>query len=269
MIEYCGIDINDENIYYCSPESLNHHRFNGSKLEKDEKSTIEELSTSNAEFKKVNSFLVNEIDELKKENDFLKVELIKLHMNDSFTSESSICNHNQYYSTASNNTKNENNYISTVGNIINGIDSSRGSPKNNQTNVVLQTKCSNINNDTEISDDYKTPNRILNNLKQSSNSSASSSSWSISSTSTTSSSSLSSNKASQLIRKPLNCNIINKISEKKSVKIDLSCYIDNDEDEGEYEYYDSFVNKNVEDTDDEFDLNNSHNHMLPPSEFTF
>ncbi len=67
LIEYCGIDINDENVYYCSPESLNRQRLNGSKLEKDEKSIIEELSTTNAEFKKVNSFLVNEIEQLKKE----------------------------------------------------------------------------------------------------------------------------------------------------------------------------------------------------------
>ena len=272
LIEYCGIDINDENVYYCSPESLNRQRLNGSKLEKDEKSIIEELSTTNAEFKKVNSFLVNEIEQLKKENDFLKVELIKLHMNDSLTSDSSIYEHNQDLNSTASNATNENSYTSTASSSISSNDSTRCSPINNQPNVLLQGKCSNINSEAEISSDFKTPNRILKNLnKQSSTSSASSSSWSISSASTTSTSSLSSHKASQLNRNTIKSNIINKISEKKPAKIDLSRYIndEDDDDEGDHDYDDSFVNKNVGDTDDEFDLNSSSNHLLPPKEFTF
>lgn len=50
---------------------------------KDNKSIIEELSTTNGEFKKVNEFLITEIEQLKRENDFLKVELLKMHMSDS------------------------------------------------------------------------------------------------------------------------------------------------------------------------------------------
>ena len=65
-----------------------------SKLYKDDKSIIEELSTTNGEFKKVNEFLINEIEQLKKENDFLKVELLKIHMNDSCNDLSSSDNAN-------------------------------------------------------------------------------------------------------------------------------------------------------------------------------
>lgn len=52
----------------------------GSKLLKDERSVIEELVTTNKEYRKVNTFLVNEIELLKQENEQLKVELLKLNM---------------------------------------------------------------------------------------------------------------------------------------------------------------------------------------------
>lgn len=67
------------------PNSSHNHQTkfrHGSKLSKDEKCVLEELSTSNAEFKKVNAYLANEIEELKKENEFLKVELIKAKLSD-------------------------------------------------------------------------------------------------------------------------------------------------------------------------------------------
>jgi hypothetical protein len=51
--------------------------YRGSKLTKDDKSLIEELTTTNLEFKKVNLFLINEIESLRKENLFLKSELLK------------------------------------------------------------------------------------------------------------------------------------------------------------------------------------------------
>lgn len=60
------------------------------KLDKDESSIIEELSTTNAEYKKVNSYLVSEIEQLKRENDLLKIELIKVHMSDSLSSSDSL-----------------------------------------------------------------------------------------------------------------------------------------------------------------------------------
>ncbi len=49
----------------------------GSKLLKDDKSVIEELTTARNEFKKVNRFLIDEIESLKNENVFLKSELSK------------------------------------------------------------------------------------------------------------------------------------------------------------------------------------------------
>ena len=58
---------------------------------KDERSVIEELVTTNREYKKVNTFLVNEIEQLKQENEQLKVELLKLNMSsgrESMTSDS-------------------------------------------------------------------------------------------------------------------------------------------------------------------------------------
>lgn len=62
------------------------------KLDKDESSIIEELSTTNAEYKKVNSHLASEIEQLKRENDLLKIELIKVHMSDSLSSSDSLDN---------------------------------------------------------------------------------------------------------------------------------------------------------------------------------
>jgi hypothetical protein len=249
-------------------------------LDKNEKIIIEELSTTNAEFKKVNSFLVNEIEQLKKENDFLKVELIKLHMNDSLTSnESSICNDlnstasSSSSSTQNSSTNNENSYTSSSSS--SGCESARSSPSVTSvttTNSVLKSKCSNINSDNvrklnsyveQFNNEYKTPNNNNNNKKHSassSSSSASSSSWSISSNSI----SHSNNKTSQLIKNSLNNDNTNIIDENKSIKIDLSRYInDDDDDDDENDYDRSFVNKN--DTDDEFDLSNG----LPPNEFTF
>lgn len=49
------------------------------KLVKSSDSVIEELTTTNSEYRKVNTFLVDEIEQLKNENDYLKVELLKIH----------------------------------------------------------------------------------------------------------------------------------------------------------------------------------------------
>lgn len=53
----------------------------GLKLLKDDKSVIEELTTARNEFKKVNQFLIDEIESLKNENIYLKSELSKYVLN--------------------------------------------------------------------------------------------------------------------------------------------------------------------------------------------
>jgi hypothetical protein len=61
----------------------------GAKLLKDDKSVIEELTTARNEFKKVNQFLIDEIESLKKENVYLKSELSRYVLCSSQTSSSS------------------------------------------------------------------------------------------------------------------------------------------------------------------------------------
>lgn len=51
---------------------------NGTKLHKDDKSIIEELQVTNTEYKKLNSFLIDEISQLKHENSYLKEEMKRL-----------------------------------------------------------------------------------------------------------------------------------------------------------------------------------------------
>jgi tetratricopeptide (TPR) repeat protein len=51
---------------------------NGTKLHKDDKSIIEELKVTNTEYKKLNSFLIDEISQLKHENSYLKEEMKQL-----------------------------------------------------------------------------------------------------------------------------------------------------------------------------------------------
>lgn len=102
---------------------------NASKLNKDDKSIIEELSTTNGEYKKVNEFLINEIEQLKKENDFLKVELLKIHMNDSLNDLSSSDNAN------SSSISNSSSSILTTNSNLNGSSSS----SNDVSNESLDT----------------------------------------------------------------------------------------------------------------------------------
>ena len=53
------------------------------KIEKDDKISFEELSDTNTEYKKINTFLIEEIEDLKRENEFLKSELLKIHASSS------------------------------------------------------------------------------------------------------------------------------------------------------------------------------------------
>lgn len=81
---------NESVLFQNSSKSIPIAQFNhASKVTKNDKLMIEELSTTNGEYKKVNEFLINEIELLKKENDFLKVELLKIHLNDSLNDLSS------------------------------------------------------------------------------------------------------------------------------------------------------------------------------------
>lgn len=200
------------------------------KLNKDEKSLIEELATTNAEYKKVNSYLADEIEQLKRENDLLKVELIKIHMSDSLTSSDS---------SASSVNPNDPN-----------LNSSTPKHLHNIRNLdVLRSKyvlnCS--DNSMHTVPCYNSSTQHI----SSGNSSASSSSWSISN----------SNQNSSQIHKRKETQTKAAINEFKS--IDLSKYIDNDDDEDESEFVDNYEHYyNHTDEDSDVSINN------PPLEFT-
>lgn len=207
IIEYC---FNNDNVTINTKQNQDAMLIHGrKKLDKDDKSIIEELSTTNAEYKKVNSFLADEIAQLKRENDQLKVELIKVHMSDSLTSSDS-----------------------SVGSIEPQAASS--TPKQSelhQINNSLHTEsCFNVQNNHTIS---------------SGESSTSSSSWSISTNSANS---------SHIKESPATSD-----SNKTNQSIDLSRYIDDDNDD-DY-FHDSYQNNTDEDS-----YESSVNH--PPFEFT-
>ena len=257
IIEYCFNDQTDKQPD--SPGSVEsdsmfvHGR---KKLDKDEKSIIEELSTTNAEYKKVNTYLANEIEQLKQENDFLKIELIKLHMSDSLTSSDS--------SMGSGVVNNENRevYHSSSTPISQKIQqsvslSSLAAVRSMQVLGAAFINCSNTDNSM-----HTVPYGHVSSGKQhklgeqrmsSASSSASSSSWSISTSSHPSSS-----------QKPAAIP-----SNYYKNTIDLSKYMDDDDDgDGDkdeenvpnqyYNEYDLYQN-----TDDDSDLS-AHN---PPLEF--
>lgn len=192
------------------------------KLDKDEKSIIEELATTNAEYKKVNSYLADEIEQLKRENDLLKVELIKVHMSDSLTSSDS---------SASSVNTNDQNLNSSTPKQLHNIRSN--------TNNKYGLNCS--DNSMHTVPCFNSSNQHI----SSGNSSASSSSWSISN------SSHKQQKKTQTI------------NEFKS--IDLSKYIDNDDDEDESEFvdnYEHYLHHHHTDEESDVSINN------PPLEFT-
>lgn len=166
------------------------------KLDKDDKALIEELATTNAEYKKVNSYLADEIEQLKRENDQLKVELVKVHMSDSLTSSDSSASLNTNHQT----------------------DLSSSTPKNIRNLEVLRSKLS-----LNCSDNSMHTVPCFNTTQISSgSSSASSSSWSISQSSQATNSSQGSGTKDRMAHKGF----------EKFKSIDLSKYIDNeDEDE--------------------------------------
>jgi hypothetical protein len=85
IIEYC---YNSDQVTFVRAEHKNEHKTESmfvqgrKKLDKDDQLKIEELSTTNAAYKKVNSLLAGEIEQLKRENDLLKMRLVKVHMSD-------------------------------------------------------------------------------------------------------------------------------------------------------------------------------------------
>lgn len=251
----CSIDSTSS----CSSSSVAYKR--GLKLDKDEKSIIEELSTTNAEYKNINIFLINEIEQLKRENDYLKVELLKMHMSDSL------------------NTNVDPDNIENIENIM--FDN---------TTVLNNGACSK----TTIKDQSSSPKSLKDNSNSinSNNENAGGKSGSIStstsssnnnSNSTSSSLSCSSNTKSNVEQNddyrssPLQiCN------NKKNRQIDLSKYLDNDDDDDdddEDEDDDLFPNNHT-DLDESSDfssiqnittnssnLSSNTNKSLPPQEF--
>jgi hypothetical protein len=134
----------------------------GLKLNKDEKAVIEELSTTNVEYKKVNTFLINEIEKLKKENDFLKVELLKIHMTESFISPvtNKVTVDSSNLSTVPRTEENVKNLapsISPQG--LNTIDSTQSSPtntvsssSNSSSSIIASSQTSNTTNSSSLND---------------------------------------------------------------------------------------------------------------------
>lgn len=227
IIEYCFN--NSDNITKGSTAQGQHNEYTEleamfihgrKKLDKDDKSIIEELATTNAEYKKVNSYLADEIEQLKRENDLLKVELIKIHMSDSLTSNDSATN--QIDLSASTPKSSIRSLEGLSSKLLNCSDSSMHSAGQCYNMTQISSACS----------------------------SASSSSWSISQSSQATNSSHGSSGCDN--------QAVNKIQQVKS--IDLSKYID---DEEEDEFHDQY----------EFDLyddvsSESKNLNHPPSEFT-
>lgn len=228
IIEYC---FNNDNVTINTKKQhqeamLIHSR---KKLDKDDKSIIEELSTTNAEYKKVNSFLADEIAQLKRENDQLKVELIKVHMSDSLTSSDSS--------------------VSSIDN--NQASSSTPKPHaalhriNNNNSMLHTVSCFNVVNNQNHSQ--------MTTDQSSGESSTSSSNWSIS---TNSANSSHMKEAVSLNSTNVEQNNNQKIGQFKS--IDLSRYIDDDEDDY---FHDSYQQQTDEDS---YELSENH----PPFEFT-
>ena len=233
---------------------------NFTKLDKDRGSIIEELSTTNAEYKKVNTFLINEIEQLKKENDYLKVELIKMHMSESLNGEATgFDDKNEIIEEA------ENSYTL----------SSTPKPVTNKNNV-LRSKILNTN-DAAFTDDKKLKNtkKQVSSSSTSSSMSHSSSSWSVSSSSQASTEQkyTPQNQTRTSSTQKMNPNDNNHHRRQQHIcsTIDLSKYLENEDDDDEL-----LVNKPANfnmknqhygvDTDDECDDFKTHN--LPPQEFT-
>ena len=259
------------------------------KLDKDDKSIIEELATTNAEYKKVNSFLSDEIELLKRENDLLKFELIKVHMSDS-----GVCNQLTNSGSAAHSEAEEEGGCCIGGSsTCISTENSASTPMNKSSmrniEVALRSKflncsTSSINNNSMVytvpcfnmtSNNNNTTNQEKkhrnSNSSSSGNSSASSSSWSISATA--SSIIHGTNSSHGIVDSNVNNN---KIQEFKS--IDLSKYIDDDDDDNEddedefYDQYDYDNNNNINNhsmytNNSNSSENGSINH--PPLEFTY
>jgi hypothetical protein len=121
----------------------------GSKLDKDDKSVMEELSTTNAEFKKVNEYLINEIEHLKRENDYLKVELLKMHMNESL-SESSLCGSQQEVNTLHVGGGGGGSISNSSSSIITNSTSSSSNTTNSSSTNDLSSSSSNLNKSHDL-----------------------------------------------------------------------------------------------------------------------
>lgn len=92
------------------------------------------MSTTNDEYKKVNEFLINEIEQLKRENDYLKVELLKIHMNDSLSDLSSVSNDTNTSNINNTSCFNANN-TSSISNSSSSITTSASHASNTNTNT--------------------------------------------------------------------------------------------------------------------------------------
>lgn len=237
----------------------------GAKLEKDEKSVLEELSTTNAEFKKVNEYLINEIEQLKRENDYLKVELLKMHMNDSLSESSSLCSSSTHNDLSSSQSISNHNISAGSVSAVASSPAASTSISNSSSSIITNSSSSNPNscssNDLSSTGSLnKSHDLIL--AKQSSSSSSSAASNCASSSHLTKNNSTSSinhqtsghaNQNPNNKSQPANCrNTRNSLCN----RIDLSRYINDDDDEDDH-----YETDNHDDANSDYGIySDSYNH---------
>jgi hypothetical protein len=226
-------------------------------LNKDDKAVLEELSTTNVEYKKVNTFLINEIEKLKKENDFLKVELLKIHMTESFSSAASI----SCASSETGHKEDETTSPSVITATTVTIDSTHSSPtntasssSNSSSSIIASSQTSHTTNSSSLNDisvEYSANNQTLVPSGGDKNSAV------------VGGGTVKVNR--QLLQPHLEAPTSN--------RIDLSRYINNDDDEDDGVddddlFNNSNGNENLDDSDYMYNNAGQGDGRMPPSEFT-
>lgn len=246
-------------------------KYKGSKLNKDDKAILEELSTTNVEYKKVNTFLVNEIEKLKQENDFLKVELLKIHMHDNNSTSLSTTSSSSAHSSSSHSPNSDNTAANTHHhNIESSPTNTNGSSNSNSSSssIIASSQTSSNTNSSSLNDisaEYSssTTNTQLNQVNNA-NTQGFTPMSRVSENSEASLNSRNGTSTTNTNMQPV------KTSPRPNNVIDLSKYINNDDDDDDDDNddeneEDDFNNSNTENLDDS---DYSFSNAMPPNEFT-